>query len=144
MACEKLIHNGVCTSCGKSNFPNGWKCFYDNDVAIRGIPIRKIQFQNYVPIEDNSDFYKKRSKNVNKKRRPISRHKREIVFKKDDYICLVCGETWVHKLSLDHIVPLFHGGSDDVDNLQTLCIKCNIRKGARIRDYRIANLLVEK
>jgi 5-methylcytosine-specific restriction protein A len=29
---------------------------------------------------------------------------------------------------LDHIVPLFKGGTDDEDNLQGLCIECHKKK----------------
>lgn len=42
---------------------------------------------------------------------------------------------WVHfsrPLELDHIVPEFHGGTADPDNLQLLCEGCNRRKGHRV------------
>jgi 5-methylcytosine-specific restriction protein A len=29
---------------------------------------------------------------------------------------------------VDHIVPLRHGGTDDLTNLQTLCLRCHGRK----------------
>ena len=35
----------------------------------------------------------------------------------------------VHK---DHIVPLVSGGTNDIDNLQPLCIPCNLSKGAKV------------
>jgi 5-methylcytosine-specific restriction protein A len=31
---------------------------------------------------------------------------------------------------LDHIIPLFKGGSDDDDNLQGLCVECHRKKSA--------------
>ena len=44
--------------------------------------------------------------------------------------------TAVHKtkesaIRVDHIVPLRRGGTHDPINLQVLCPKCNIGKGAR-------------
>lgn len=49
--------------------------------------------------------------------------------------CLCCGATGV-KLVKDHIRPRSRGGTDDIDNLQPLCMPCNARKGARWIDYR--------
>lgn len=55
---------------------------------------------------------------------------RQMVYARDGYRCLHCGtDEW---LSLDHIYPYSLGGSDDPENLQTLCRPCNSRKGARL------------
>lgn len=51
-----------------------------------------------------------------------------------DNRCLCCGEQ--RPLTVDHIVPVHKGGSNDIANLQPLCGECNSRKGARVIDYR--------
>ena len=57
-------------------------------------------------------------------RKALSVRKRFFVFKRDKYRCRMCGATGV-ELEVDHVVPVANGGSDAIDNLQTLCFKCN-------------------
>lgn len=65
-----------------------------------------------------------------KKRPPILLALREAVYERDGHACLHCGA--LDGLSLDHIHPYSLGGSDTIDNLQTLCRSCNSKKGARV------------
>lgn len=44
--------------------------------------------------------------------------------------CVECGTT--QQLTVDHIIPRSRGGLDILANLQTLCERCNQRKGSRI------------
>ena len=53
---------------------------------------------------------------------------------KYDNKCLCCGE--FVKLTPDHVVPLVCGGTNDISNIQPLCLSCNARKRDRIIDYR--------
>jgi hypothetical protein len=63
-------------------------------------------------------------------RRAIDPDLRSAVYERDGFACLHCGTT--DSLSLDHIHPYSKGGEDSYDNLQTLCRRCNSRKGARV------------
>jgi hypothetical protein len=49
------------------------------------------------------------------------------VFARDNYTCHYCG-TVGGELECDHIIPFSKGGSDDMDNLVTACLKCNRSK----------------
>lgn len=52
--------------------------------------------------------------------------------------CVICGTSSDEaKLVKDHIVPIYQGGSDGIDNLQPLCQSCNSRKGPDVTDYRL-------
>lgn len=42
--------------------------------------------------------------------------------------CALCGGPGAN--SADHIIPLMHGGTHDLDNLRAVHVKCNARKGA--------------
>lgn len=52
------------------------------------------------------------------------------VISRDSWTCCSCGRSSRDGfiLHVDHIVPRSKGGCDDISNLQTLCMKCNIGK----------------
>lgn len=59
--------------------------------------------------------------------------------KKYDGQCPSCGEK--EKLTIDHIKPISRGGDNSIDNIQPLCLRCNILKGNRHNTkYEIRNL----
>lgn len=62
------------------------------------------------------------------KRKLSGAHRRRIM-ERDEYRCQACG---THRdLSVDHILAEVNGGTDEDENLQTLCRPCNSRKGTR-------------
>lgn len=54
---------------------------------------------------------------------------RQTVLSRDNYQCVYCGST--DQLTLDHVVPVSRGGSDEIENLVACCQRCNSIKGAR-------------
>lgn len=55
-----------------------------------------------------------------------------------DYHCLCCRRlTRPGLLTMDHVIPLSHGGKSSPDNIQPLCFECNRAKGVDHTDYRI-------
>jgi HNH endonuclease len=57
------------------------------------------------------------------RRRPIPQRIRRLVHVRDNWQCIWCATP--DPLQIDHIVPWSAGGSDDIDNLRTLCASCN-------------------
>jgi 5-methylcytosine-specific restriction endonuclease McrA len=54
-----------------------------------------------------------------------------------EHRCLCCGRAAPEiGLTPDHVLPLSRGGSNDIGNIQPLCLTCNLRKGTRATDYR--------
>lgn len=50
--------------------------------------------------------------------------------KSDLYKCVRCGRKFPKsQIDVDHIIPQSLGGSDDLGNLQCLCVHCNRSKG---------------
>lgn len=54
------------------------------------------------------------------------------LFRRDENICLYCGNQFRHSdLSRDHVKPLSQGGVDTWANVVTACKRCNNHKGSR-------------
>jgi hypothetical protein len=64
--------------------------------------------------------------------RDINLRLRFLVMKRDNFKCCICGASPATdstvELHIDHIVPWSKGGETELDNLQTLCSKCNLGK----------------
>lgn len=66
--------------------------------------------------------------------RIIPTHVMKEVFKRDNGSCVKCGER--KNIHFDHIIPYSKGGtSTDPKNIQILCAKHNLQKGAKIQSY---------
>jgi len=64
--------------------------------------------------------------------RTVSLSVRLAVLNRDNFRCVFCGKSPATDrdtiLHIDHIVPFSKGGKSTLDNLQTLCEKCNLGK----------------
>ncbi len=50
--------------------------------------------------------------------------------------CAHCGRTEPEvRLTVDHILPISKGGPDSIQNIQPLCLKCNMAKGSSVPAY---------
>lgn len=61
----------------------------------------------------------------------VSNKLRFSIYARDGYRCRKCGRK-TNTLEIDHIIPIAKGGKTVYENLQTLCHRCNTRKGANI------------
>lgn len=50
---------------------------------------------------------------------------RIMVLARDGAACTECGCIYLNQLEIHHIKPICEGGTDDIDNLKTLCDKCH-------------------
>lgn len=51
------------------------------------------------------------------------------------YKCVYCGVDIRENYSLDHIIPLSKGGTNEINNIDLVCKPCNTRKGTRDKEY---------
>lgn len=63
-------------------------------------------------------------------RESISKRRRFTILKRDGFRCQLCGMSSEDgtKLHVDHLIPIAKGGSNDDENLWTLCERCNLGK----------------
>lgn len=103
-----------CLNCGHKYLANG--C----DVWLRKCPICQPKIN-----KSTNDKSSKFSRNISDKLRYQ-------ILKRDNFRCCACGASPAKdpsvELHIDHIVPYSKGGETTIDNLQTLCSKCNLGK----------------
>lgn len=55
------------------------------------------------------------------------------VMRRDGFQCVLCGNSGKDaRLEIDHKIPVSRGGSERINNLQTLCFKCNRGKRDKV------------
>ncbi len=99
---------------------------------LTGMPAQAIYCSNRCSDGAN----KARRRAAGEVRKPIGRKVRHAVFVRDGWKCQICGvEVNLKALypapdsaTIDHIVPLVKGGTDELGNLQTAHARCNFLK----------------
>lgn len=90
-------------------------------------------------MEKKDSFLKKETKQIDISKEQINQTSRTLnlrirysVLKRDNFRCKICGKSpstdHTVELHVDHVKPWSKGGESTLDNLQTLCSKCNIGK----------------
>lgn len=76
-------------------------------------------------------------RSLTEKRRSVSLSLRWAVLKRDKFTCVYCGLVAGAgvQLSIDHVVPLCDGGTNDIENLATACRECNTGKGVDVLEH---------
>ena len=103
----------------------------------------RSQIKNFIEASNKKQSVKPKAKvpksktskddSGKKRSRYISKSVRVSVLHRDKYKCVFCGRSSQKvELQIDHIIPFSQGGSNKLDNLQTLCIDCNQGKSDRL------------
>lgn len=68
----------------------------------------------------------------------VSKRTRYEVLRRDSFACRYCGATApAVKLTVDHVMPIALGGTDQPDNLVTACVDCNAGKSSTSPDSEV-------
>lgn len=91
-----------------------------------------VSYINNDEVNSNNFAQTDYEKAQHKTSRTINLRTRFIVLSRDGFKCCACGASPAKdpavELHVDHIVPWSKGGETVIDNLQTLCSKCNLGK----------------
>jgi hypothetical protein len=94
--------------------------------------IKENKINDHDNISKTVNVEKPLQKKEHRTSRNINARMRFKVLKRDNFKCCACGASPAKDpsvdLHVDHIIPWAKGGETVVDNLQTLCSKCNLGK----------------
>lgn len=88
----------------------------------------------FVPLDIPSDLKNTPSKvfKTKKTSRNINLRMRWTILKRDNFCCKKCGRSPAKDpsiiLHIDHVLPWSRGGETEIENLETLCDRCNLGK----------------
>ena len=104
-----------------------------NEVVVGEVIDGKATFfEEYTNSQTVISKTEKAGLDTHKTKREIGLQLRFKVFKRDNFKCCICGASPAKdptvELHVYHIIPWSKGGETTLDNLQTLCSKCNIGK----------------
>jgi hypothetical protein len=89
----------------------------------------KKALEAFVSFKNGGKIPAEPSLDLRAKRKSISTKLRLEVMNRDKFKCKLCGKSPANdvgiQLEIDHAVSLFNGGSNEIENLQTLCNLCN-------------------
>ena len=124
---EKVVFDrqiGINDLADTYRFIGGWNL--KTDIILDNEHIK--EFKEYIL---NSSAINSEAKNERSKMTPQLRGQ---VLARDNYTCQKCGASLYDEpnllLEVDHIIPVSKGGKTVINNLQTLCWKCNRQKAA--------------
>lgn len=106
------------------------------DIVYREDYDCKIRYDVIHAVNQNTTKPTSTEKPQTLERRRMTKHLRYEVLKRDGFRCRFCGATADDgaQLHVDHIIPISKGGRTEIDNLQTLCLECNLGKGVDVTD----------
>ena len=92
----------------------------------------KKALTEFVKYKNNGEIIDFKESSFRQKRKSLTNSLRYDVMRKDNFKCRLCGKSPANdikiRLEIDHILPVSKGGTNDLNNLQTLCQFCNSGK----------------
>lgn len=151
LSCRQKVANHKFYNSHKEDYKNRWEKYYAQNKKFL---LEKSKDRYYYLKENNPNILKYWNKNGSNKYRKTSKgklsrvigeHRRRSKIKdkidKKAWLeklkllggkCVYCGSS--EKITIDHIIPICKGGTNEINNLQPLCLHCNSSKGGKLKD----------
>jgi 5-methylcytosine-specific restriction endonuclease McrA len=115
-------HLFICAGCGE-RYRESETTFYRRKRWCGSVSCR-----NVIDTKVKNNNYRMQMKKIKKGkyRRGVDTETKAEILKRDSTECKICSFRDEQRLQIHHIVPVSNGGSDDYDNLITLCHKCHV------------------
>lgn len=97
------------------DFTSKWSASSFSNNSINGGGREKASITKMMNSGSNNEKYK----------RSVSESKKKFVAAQQDWCCNNCKEKLKATFEVDHIIPLFKGGNNHIDNLRALCLECH-------------------
>ena len=91
--------------------------------SINKLPKHKIQLKMPVTVPNANNYV-----GGTKKKRKVTESTKKHVASEQKWKCKSCNELLDSTYEIDHVKPLYKGGSNDFSNLQALCRNCHGKK----------------
>ena len=78
--------------------------------------------------KDSISKFMHNSNNSNNSKRKLSETTKKVVAANQQWSCKICNRMLDASYEVDHINPLYKGGTNDITNLQALCRNCHGKK----------------
>lgn len=106
--------------------------FYSREVAMKKVLKAPSLCRNYIPV-DTEDItciaVGEAVRSKKRRRKKYSATQRKIIYCRSDGRCSICGKhVKFQDFSVDHVIPLSKGGSNDMSNLAAAHRSCNLIK----------------
>ena len=102
-----------------------YKEYYEKVKEVKKQKVKEWAAKNKEKINSYSIAYQQKRRAGGKFPRELWEQK-----KKEIGCCIMCSEK--SNLTIDHKIPVSKGGTNDIENLQPLCLICNIKKGNKL------------
>lgn len=145
---KQLSMYQTCTKCGESKLVTE---FSTDNRRPEGRQSSCLKCQRQWPLRNPErvrEYRRTRSDSQQRRIRaagvPTESISRLIVAERDEWTCGFCGGTvdqdlrWPDPMSwsIDHVVPIAHGGAHLYSNVRLAHVRCNVREGGRIKSAR--------
>ena len=114
------------TNLGKNTIPKKIKLLINKKIISKNKDIYFIHF----PELENTYEQETKQTLINQRRSQFGNRRAQLMLlliERDGYICKLCAID--KNITIDHVIPISKGGTDDSSNLQLLCQSCNSKKG---------------